>query len=158
MNTTFLTYQKSKKRKMADISELPKRLRLVINNLKTERERIVKVAARTILETLVNNTPVDTSKALSNWQASIGAPIDSTRNAIAEGKAGSTRSTSAAVAFALGEISINKFTVGSVIHITNNLPYIEGLNNGTISTQPGAFVEKAIQFADIVVKNQDLVL
>lgn len=141
---------------MADIADLAPRIREVIKNLKTERERIVKVAAKTILETLVYNTPVDTSKALSNWQASIGTPIDSTRNAIAEGKAKSTQSTSAAVALALGEIPINKFTVGNVIHITNNLDYIEGLNNGTISKQPGAFVQKAIQLADSVVRSQDV--
>ena len=150
---------------MADIADLAPRIQQVINNLKTERERIVKVAAKTILETLVYNTPVDTSKALSNWQASLGSPISSTRDAIFEGKNKSTRSTSAAAALSLGETQINKFTVdkwgttvGNEIHITNNLDYIEGLNNGTISKQPGAFVEKAIQLADSVVKSQDVIL
>ncbi len=150
---------------MADITGLVPRIQQVIDNFKTERERIVKLAAKSILKTLVYNTPVDTSKALSNWQASLGSPITSTRDAIFEGKNKSTKSTSAAAALSLGEIQINKFTVdkwgttvGNEIHITNNLDYIEGLNNGTISKQPGAFVEKAIQLADSVVKSQDIML
>lgn len=133
---------------MPDISELPSRLRILQKNLKSERVRIVKEVALKMLDTLVNSTPVDTSKALSNWQASIDTPIDTPRNAIAEGSRGSTRSQSAAIAYALGEIQIEKFKLNQVIHITNNLEYIEGLNNGTISKQPGLFVEKSIQIAD----------
>ena len=133
---------------MPDISELPSRIRLLKKNLASERVRIVKQVALKMLDTLVNSTPVDTSKALSNWQASINTPIDTPRNAIAEGSRGSTRNQSAAIAYALGEIQIEKYKLNEVIHITNNLEYIEGLNNGTISKQPGLFVEKAIQIAD----------
>lgn len=133
---------------MPDISELPSRLRILQKNLKSERVRIVKEVALKMLDTLVNSTPVDTSKALSNWQASIDTPIDTPRNAIAEGSRGSTKSQSAAIAYALGEIQIEKFKLNQAIHITNNLEYIEGLNNGTISKQPGLFVEKSIQIAD----------
>lgn len=143
---------------MADLLDLAKRMVEVQRNLKSERERVVKEVAKTILNVLVQNTPVDTSQALSNWQASINSPITNTRYAINPGRFGSTKASSAAIAYALGELEIDKFKVGQEIHITNNLDYIEGLDNGTISKQPDRFVDKALQISKVIANSQDVTL
>ena len=129
---------------MANISELAARIRLVNSNVKIQTVRVVKEVAEEILDTLVDSTPVDTSQALSNWQASLGSGISSTRLAFVVGKFGSTRTASGQMAKAKGSTVIQKFVLGVPIHITNNLPYIKGLNDGTISRQPSGFVQKAM--------------
>lgn len=129
---------------MANIADLAARIGLVRQNVRTETIRIVKEVAKEILDTLVDNTPVDTSQALSNWQASVGGPIQTTRPAISVGSRGSTRSISATATKAEGASKIQPFVLGAEIHITNNLPYIKGLNDGTISRQPSGFVQKSL--------------
>jgi hypothetical protein len=129
---------------MATIADLAARIRLARQNVRLETIRVVKEVAIEIVNTLVDNTPVDTSKALSNWQVSIGSSIKSTRQAIVAGKFGSTQSVSAAATKAEGAGNVQGFVIGTPIHITNNLSYIKGLNDGTISRQPSGFVQKAM--------------
>ncbi len=129
---------------MANISQLAARIRLVSSNVKLETIRVTKEVAKEILETLVDNTPVDTSQALSNWQVSVGGPVSSMRAAFVVGSKGSTRSISASATKVDGNQRVEAFTLGTPIHITNNLSYIQGLNDGTISRQPSGFVQKAM--------------
>jgi hypothetical protein len=129
---------------MPTIADLAARIALAQQNVRVETIRVVKEVAVEIVNTLVDNTPVDTSQALSNWQLSIGGPIQSTRPAIAVGKFGSTRAISATATKAEGAGNVQGFVIGIPIHITNNLPYIQGLNDGTISRQPSGFVQKAM--------------
>lgn len=129
---------------MADLNDLSKTMRRLQRQVVAESERGVKEAAKAVVNHLVYNTAVDTSKAISNWQAKIGSATSGTRDAIFKGSAGSTRQESADAARTRAEGIIDGFKSGQTIHITNNLPYIEGLNNGTISQQASGFVEGAI--------------
>lgn len=84
---------------------------------------------------LVLTTPVDTGRARSNWQVSIGKS--------ALGAVDTPVSPSEAIGNAKSELSKLRDSDSSV-HITNNLPYIQRLNEGWSPQQPAGFVDQAI--------------
>lgn len=93
---------------------------------------------------LAYHTPVDTSQALSNWDVTIGAPADDPHGPYFAGKHGSTFKQSAAQTVATAKETLKGKKPGQPIYISNNLPYIRILNDGTHSQQPGGFVERAL--------------
>jgi hypothetical protein len=95
---------------------------------------VQKVAAA-VLKDLVYATPVDTSKALSNWQVSVGVPPSADIPAYSVGKKGSTRNVSASQAIAAGLSAIASRKAGQSLFISNLTPYIKKLDNG--NGQPG---------------------
>jgi hypothetical protein len=103
----------------------------------------IDVATAT-LDYLAYNTPVDTSQALSNWQVSLGSPKRSFIGARVPGMFGSTQHQSAQQTIAEAVAILTNKKPGQAIYIVNNLDYIVALNEGTISRQPGGFVEAAI--------------
>ena len=84
---------------------------------------------------LVLTTPVDTGRARSNWQVSIGKS--------ALGAVDTPVSPSESIGNAKSELSKLRDSDSSV-HITNNLPYIQRLNEGWSPQQPAGFVDQAI--------------
>ena len=106
-----------------------------------------KVAA-VILETAADGTPVDTTQALSNWQVGKGSGPNSFIGPRVPGSAGSTKLASLRITVDQGKYAMKNRVVGSTIHIVNNAPYIDGLNDGTISRQPAGFVQKAMLAGD----------
>lgn len=120
------------------------------NDLDKLNSRISESASKHAAETalamvgeLVYHTPVDTSKALSNWDLTLDAPANDPHGAYFKGEHGSTLSRSAAQALAVAKQTLKAKKPGQVIFIANNLPYIRKLNDGTHSKQPGGFVERA---------------
>lgn len=81
-------------------------------------------------------TPVDTGRARSNWLVATGAPADGVRETYGQG-AGQR-------AISEGRAVIERHIQGP-IHITNNLPYIVRLNQGSSRQAPAGFVEKSVQ-------------
>lgn len=75
-------------------------------------------------------TPVDTGRARSNWHLDIGVP---TVQLVEPG----------------GDIapSLSTYTIDQTIFISNNLPYIQRLNEGHSSQAPAGFVEDAVNNA-----------
>jgi hypothetical protein len=119
-------------------------------------EATKKVAIR-VLEVLVHNTPVDTSQALSNWRVGVKSRRPTkTIPPYYPGTYGSTRESSAGAAIRAGTELIKTREKKKTIHIANNLDYIEGLDAGTISRQPGAFVAKAILAGNNMIANTKL--
>ncbi|MES2180724.1 MAG: hypothetical protein V4493_01320 [Pseudomonadota bacterium] len=108
-----------------------------------------KAVAATLvtLNVLYERTPVDTSAAVSNWQVSLNSPISGFISPYVPGFLGYTASASIAIAkqVAIGILQNKK--PGQVIYITNNAPYIRGLNSGTSKQDPGGFVEAAALIA-----------
>ena len=84
---------------------------------------------------LVLTTPVDTGRARSNWQVSIGKT--------AFGTVDQPMSPSEAIGNAKAELSKLRDS-DDKIHITNNLPYIQRLNEGWSPQQPAGFVDQAV--------------
>jgi hypothetical protein len=81
-------------------------------------------------------TPVDTGRARSNWIVRIGEASSEVREPAEVGSV-----------LAEGQAVISQYRGGSSIHITNNLPYINRLNEGWSAQASPGFVETAVQIA-----------
>lgn len=150
-------------RKGADFSELDKALkrygRIIeagVNNLK----RDVSLA---VLNSVVEETPVDTGKARSNWQVGLNsndaaprgpyAPIPSQyRPPYQPGPQRSERSNLQA-AIAAGQGTISGANLKQAIYISNSLPYIGRLDDGYSKQTDAGFVSRAVQAGVSVAKN-----
>lgn len=97
----------------------------VIENL----EKTIRAVALVVDAELVNTTPVDTGRARSNWLPSLNVP--DLRTVEPGGKP------------AVGPVA-DSFRIDDTILITNNLPYIRRLNEGSSLQAPAGFVEAAI--------------
>jgi len=127
------------------------------------RERIedeVNIATQkvvlVIVHTAAENTPVDTSKAMSNWRVGIGSGPEGEVGARVPGKGGSS---GPAVLYIIGEDAkraMQNRKVGTAVHIVNNAEHIEKLNNGTGFSKPPGFVEKAELMGSLQIKNTQI--
>lgn len=119
-------------------------IRVVVSDLEGGVENVIKKLTLDIVANLVRapsegGTPVDTGWARSNWIPSIGTSPES--------PAGSKENvTDAQRLSGEGEVLGYQFGQGTV-YITNNVPYIKDLNEGTSQQAPEGFVQKAIQEA-----------
>lgn len=96
-------------------------------------------------QALVLGTPVDTGRARSNWQVSLGQPAAGERDPYAAGQAlGINEGANAQAAIAQGAGVIGSRSEGQSVFISNNLPYIERLNDGWSAQAPAGFVEDAV--------------
>lgn len=99
-------------------------------------DQITRQVALAADRQVVLSTPVDTGRARGNWQPSLGSPAEGTL------EVGQARDEATAV--------VAGYVGGrpdSVIFITNNLPYIVPLNNGSSQQAPPEFVAIAIDSA-----------
>lgn len=110
---------------------------------KKATELLVKIAELILID-LLDFTPVDTSKAVSNWQISLNTPSSDEIEAHAPGKGGSTEVQSARTAYDLGKAKLSKAKPGDIIYISNLAKYIVYLNRGTSSQAPAGFVQRAV--------------
>lgn len=112
--------------------------------------------ALTIVGDLAFKTPVDTSQALSNWQVSLGSPVDSKIPPYYPGEGGSTRNSSAAETINQARKILAGKKPGQRIFITNVLPYIRRLNDGYSKQAPAGFVERAVLIGRKMIKKAKL--
>jgi len=124
--------------------------------LDSEACRVAVSTAETILGDLVYKTPVDTSQALSNWQVSLGSPIDNKIPPYFPGEGGSSRNSSAQAALEAGRNILKQKRPGVTIYISNVLPYIRRLNDGYSKQAPAGFVERAVLIGRKMVKKAKL--
>jgi hypothetical protein len=106
---------------------------------------LVRVVAKSVIETVTRATPVDTGQAVSNWQVRVDQ--DAT-NVIPAYYPGSLRSTAGAniwAAIEAGYSVISRYNGNNKrIHITNNVPYIGELNDGSSRQAPASFVQLSV--------------
>lgn len=113
----------------------------IVKDVERSAELIIKKITLDIHANLVRapgegGTPVDTGWARANWVPAIGTRFEGTagsRSAVSEGDAQA----------GIASVLAYKLAQGRVI-ISNNVPYIGGLNEGTSRQAPAAFVQAAI--------------
>jgi hypothetical protein len=94
-------------------------------------------------------TPVDTGRARANWITSIGAPKTETTDEV-DKEGGPTISAH--------QRTINRWNIGAgTIYITNSLPYIIPLDEGSSKKRPEGMSKGAIQAAQEQLKNARLI-
>lgn len=88
-------------------------------------------------------TPVDTGRAVGNWQVTVGSPASGELSNVF-GTAGGARGAAEQFATARAIRGLSGLRPGQSIWITNNLPYIVVLNDGGVNRQAHHMVERAI--------------
>ena len=120
-----------------DLASLLSRLKKLAEGIERGAAERVGTTALAIGQRLAITTPVDTGRARSNWFASKGAPVADIRDNIDLGG-----SASVADVRRIAE-SVEK---GESIFITNSLPYIRRLNEGSSKQAPAGFIDAAVRY------------
>lgn len=105
-----------------------------------------KDAITTVADEVATRTPIDTSRAKSNWQASVGSPATS-EVPFAAGSRGSTESQALATVRASAEQAAAQAKLGDKAFVTNRVPYIRQLNAGSSAQAAPNFVEHSVDVA-----------
>lgn len=117
---------------MARPDQFARRLKKLGRLVEVNGAKAVRETAVAVSQTVILATPVDTGRARSNWLVGLGAARDD-----------QVEPVQATAAIARNSSSIAGFRDGR-LHITNNLPYINRLNEGHSAQAPAGFVETAI--------------
>jgi hypothetical protein len=138
---------------MGNLASLQKRMYERAEKVGQVGNEAKKHAARSIVRYLVNITPVDTSQALSNWQARNDFPVSFTVSPYFLGQGGSTQGQSAQAAYDEANAIISKAKPGEPIYLSNVLPYIKRLDEGSSTQHPGGFVHASVIVGRVSLRN-----
>lgn len=121
----------------------PGSLRFVIQALERFTEKHVKIITLDARSNLTEDTPRDTGWARNNWVPSIGSPYEG------GGGVTSPEPSDVAAARSAGDrgqaLVLATYTLGrGKVFVSNNVPYITRLNNGSSTQAPSGFVQAAI--------------
>lgn len=132
---------------MGDLATLGKRLHEHVAARQKQVSDGNKSAAVFMVERLTADTPVDTSKAISNWVASLNFPARVELDAHFPSVFGFTALQSARIANAIAKEMIALKDVGETIIISNNASYIRKLNEDPEATKQVevGFVERIVE-------------
>ncbi len=100
-------------------------------------EKTVRGVTLVVDQTLAITTPVDTGRARANWLPSLNTPDV---RIVEPGQKSSIDAT------------LKAYKITDTILISNNLPYIQKLNNGSSKQAPAGFVDAALQVGKNAVK------
>lgn len=121
---------------MAEMKDLKGFLSNAGDAVSNNADRLVRRCALAVDAAVVIATPVDTGRARANWQVEVGQEATGVLDEVDKSGQG---------ALATGARVIQSYKGGSSINLTNNLPYIERLNDGWSAQAPAGFVERAVQ-------------
>ena len=131
-----------------DLQDFSRRMTIRGKRIEENASRLVRQVALVADQAVVFGTPVDTGRARSNWIVSINSAPEEIIPPYTPGEGGSTGARNAQAAINQGEEVISRYQgEGQEIHITNNLPYIQRLNDGYSDQAPANYVETAIALA-----------
>lgn len=105
-----------------------KQLTAFVSGTQEKIDKTVKGATVTLATNVITETPVDSGAARGNWQASVGQP-----------KTGVLDRIGADAAIAEVEATVPN-EAGSVVYLSNNLPYINKLEYGHSDQAPHGMV------------------
>lgn len=118
----------------ADLKSFQKELRKAAN------ESAKGLAVQTV-RILASSTRVDTSRALSNWRATVGFPATKEIEPYFMGESGSTREASVGATIEAAKFSVRNKKLGQNVFITNNVDYMDYLANGPSLQGLGDWIE-----------------
>jgi len=128
------------------LDDFAKRIDRIAVRVEGNVERAVKDCAGAVLRSVVENTPVDTGMARSNWTPELDRAFEGLFPARMPGEKGSTAEENAAATIEAGSPTIEAFDIDTneSIHITNNAPHIRPLNDGHSKQAPTGFLQIAV--------------
>lgn len=134
------------------------KIKVIARGVETNANELVRKTVITVVSSVALSTPVDTGRARANWRTKIGSPISDTRGAVAPGKKGSTGSQNVGAVVKEAQDEMNNYRKGGQdVWVSNNLPYIQSLNDGSSEQAPAGFVQKASMAAQRAISKSRLV-
>jgi hypothetical protein len=120
---------------MADPEAFARTMARIAVDVEKNADASVVRTAIAINNAVILSTPVDTGRARANWGVEIGQPF--------------TRELDSTDPGGVGTISQNNRLIAQrkfpdAIFISNNVPYINELNDGSSAQAPAGFVEMAV--------------
>jgi hypothetical protein len=134
-----------------DFARLGRKMTITAKRMEGGVEALIRKIALTADQIVVQETPVDTGRAKSNWIATIGAPSTTPIPAYDEGDQGSTAAANEQQAYDQAAAVIAGYRLGQTICMSNSLPYIGRLNDGYSAQAPAEYVQEAIVKASLAV-------
>lgn len=119
-------------------------LRAIPQSISKQTSDEAVTVALAIVSDLASVTPVDTSKALSNWKVSLNQRTVLAIPPYTPGRAGSSQEESIKATIDAAKLVLAAKKPGDTIWISNVLPYIQRLNDGYSTQEPAGFVERAV--------------
>lgn len=121
---------------------------VIVRELERVTERVVVTLTLDANANFTEDTPIDTGWAAANWIPSIGAgsagaPTPTTR----EGREAAVAGQRAAQQAAITALATGYSIRAGATFITNGVPYIVDLNEGSSQKAPAGFVQAGIQRA-----------
>jgi len=139
-----------------DLRSFGKRMKRRASNVERNVNTVARKVCIVLHRELVLATPVDTGTARSNWIVSLGSPANGTRKAYKPHPKGSGagigESANASAALEAGAAVIARRKAGQSLFVSNNLPYIQRLDEGHSAQAPANFVKRAILQANALLK------
>ena len=135
---------------MATLKDLANKMRSLQKQLPTLGGKIAEEVAITVVHSLCDNIPVDTTGAMQNITVSVGSPV---REYISKVSTLPRSSAKDYVVYQAEQALLSRKN-GETIYITNSAPYIERLNTppGWSRQSAGLFIEAAAQVGRLRVK------
>lgn len=99
--------------------------------VETNVVKLQRAVAEEVVQFVSMATPVDTGQAAGNWETSINAPVSSWTQG----------GSSAIEAISKAKAALAALGPGQTVYISNNVPYIVELNQGSSKQAPAGFVE-----------------
>lgn len=122
-------------------------IRTIVRALERLGERVVVKITLDVTANLKEATPRDTGWAAVNWVPAIGAPfVEDIGDLAREERQFMVSAGESQQATAVAGIAGYRLRRGRVF-VTNNVPYIRDLNNGSSRKAPKAFIQIAIKKA-----------
>lgn len=121
-------------------------VRAVVRGLTRVTERAITKITFDVVANLTENTPVDTGWARANWVPAIGSPVTKDLSGVRPTEQNAS-SAAAEQQSALGHVLTGYRLARGKVFISNNVPYIVRLNEGSSKKAPAGFVQAAIRKA-----------
>ena len=118
--------------------------RRVADELEQAIERTIRALGINITAELIETTPVDTGWARANWVPNAGSPFTGNSELLdAEAQRAAVPGQVASQTAASSSLIRYKLSDGDIF-ISNNVPYIVRLNEGSSMKAPSGFVQQSI--------------
>lgn len=129
---------------MGNLAQFSRSLQAFNKKVETETEALIRRVLLAIQDSVVLNTPIDTSRARTNWVPTLDTPATA-EVPFAMGAYGSTANEAYQRAMGAAKEVAGQVKIGRKVWITNCVPYIHLLNDGSSTQQSRLFVERAVE-------------
>ena len=121
-------------------------IRIVIGAFEDFAEKIIKDITLEATANLIEDTPVDTGWARANWIPSITTPVEENLTGV-DPEPGQVAGAKGKQSNGIAQVATRYRIKSGAVFITNNVPYVPRLNDGSSVQAPSGFVQAAIRKA-----------